>query len=47
MIKTFIDKVEEDKSNIKKAMDILNETYKLNVLLDCSIDVGKSYSEIH
>jgi hypothetical protein len=47
IIYTDNNRVEEDKSNIKKAMDILNETYQLNVTLNCSIDVGKSYSEIH
>ena len=40
---------EKDEHNkiIRNAMTRLNETVKLNVTLNCSIDWGKNYAEVH
>lgn len=41
------DNLDEVKTKIKQAMDKVNNTLNLNVTLDCSIDVGKTYSDVH
>ena len=46
-IYTTPDKVDSDKAKIRKAIDKVNEVLQLNVTIDCSMDVGNSYSEVH
>ena len=38
---------EEHSKIIRNAMAKLNDTLKLNVTLDCSIDYGLNYAEVH
>ena len=40
-------RVEEDKKKLKQAMTKLNDLLQLNVTVDCSMDVGINYAEIH
>jgi hypothetical protein len=40
-------KVEEDKKKLKQAMQKLNDLLQLNVTIDCSMDVGVNYSDVH
>lgn len=39
--------VEETKNKIRQAMDKINQDFQLNVTIDCSMDVGINYAEIH
>jgi len=38
---------EEHTRIIRNAMTKLNDTLKLNVTLDCSVDYGPNYAEVH
>lgn len=46
-IYTTPDKIENDKIKIKKAIDKVNEVLQLNVTIDCSMDVGINYAQVH
>lgn len=39
--------VEETKNKIKKAIDKVNDLLQLNVKIDCSMDVGINYAQVH
>lgn len=42
-----INKQEENTNVIKKAMDMVNDTLKLNIKIKCDIKYGNNYSEVH
>ena len=40
-------KEDEIREKIKKAIDLTNEELKLNIKVDCSVDFGKRYTDVH